>query len=261
MIRALVSAATGMQAQQTNLDVIANNLANVNTVGFKKSQAMFEDMLYDNVRPVGGTQGAGGSSVPAGVQVGLGTRLVSTSKVFSAGQLQNTGRDLDLAIQGTGFFQIQLPDGTFGYTRAGNFNVDNNGKWTTPDGYYLDGAPALAVNRTNLSVTANGTVSQVVAGTTSEIGQIKLYRFANPSGLQALGQNLFQKTDASGDPQAGIAGLDGFGTLQEGTLETSNVDVVTEMVNLIMAQRAYEVNTKAVQASDEILQSTNNMKR
>lgn len=261
MLRALSSAATGMQAQQTNLDVIANNLANVNTVGYKKSQAMFEDMLYDNIRPVGATQGSGGSSVPAGVQVGLGTNLVSTSKVFTAGSLQNTQRDLDLAINGSGFFQIQLPDGTFGYTRAGNFNVDANGKWTTPDGYYLNGAPALATNRTSLSVASNGTVSQVVAGTTSTVGQLQLYRFANPSGLQALGQNLFQYTAASGDPQSGVPGLDGFGNLQEGYLEGSNVDVVTEMVNLITAQRAYEVNTKAVQASDEILQSTNSMKR
>lgn len=261
MIRALSSAATGMQAQQTNLDVIANNLANVNTVGYKKSQAMFEDMLYDNISTAGATQGSAGSSVPAGVQVGLGTNLVSTSKVFTAGSLMTTNRDLDLAINGTGFFQIQLPDGTFGYTRAGSFNVDLNGKWTTPDGYYLSGAPALAVNRTGLSVASNGTVSQVVAGVTNTIGQLQLYRFANPSGLQALGQNLFKYTGASGDPQAGVPGLDGFGTLQQNTLEGSNVDVVTEMVNLITAQRAYEVNTKAVQASDEILQATNNMKR
>jgi flagellar basal-body rod protein FlgG len=261
MIRALVSAATGMGAQQTNLDTIANNLANVNTIGFKKNQVMFEDLLYDNIRPVAAQQGSGGSSVPAGANVGLGTNLVSTSKVFTPGSLINTGNSTDLAINGNGFFRIQLPDGTFGYTRAGAFNIDSTGKWVTPDGLYLEGAPPLAVDRTALAVTSNGTISQTVNGTTSSIGQLLLYRFTNPSGLQSMGQNLYTPTGASGDALAGTPGQDGFGQLQQGYQEGSNVDVVQEMVNLITAQRAYEMNTKAVQASDEILQSTNNMKR
>jgi len=260
MIRALMSSASGMQAQQMNVDTIANNLANVNTSGFKKSQALFQDLLYENIRQPGAVQG-NGATVPSGVQMGLGTRLVSVSKVFTPGKMQVTSRDLDVAIEGQGFFRINLPDGTQAYTRDGAFSKNADGKVVNSDGYEIDGGPTLANNATSVSISPSGTVSETVNAQTTEKGKIQLYRFVNPSGLIAMGRNLFQPSGASGEPQEGTAGTDGFGTMQQGILETSNVDVVEEMVNLIVAQRAYEVNTKAVQASDEMLQATNNMKR
>ena len=260
MIRGLMAAASGMHAQQMNVDTIANNLANVNTSGFKRGQVMFQDMIYDTIRSPGGAQG-NGATVPAGVQMGLGSRVVSISKVFSPGTLQVTNRDLDVAIEGTGFFKVKLPDGTETYTRDGAFSRSVEGKLVNSDGYELDGIDALSQNATSVSIAANGTISETVNGVTAEKGSIKLYRFVNPSGLQAIGRNLFQISSASGDAQEGTPGDDGFGTLQQGLLETSNVQVVDEMVNLIVAQRAYEVNTKAVQASDEMLQATNNIKR
>lgn len=259
MIRALSSAASGMKAQQMNLDVIANNLANVNTAGFKKSQVMFQDMLYDTPRMPGGKQGTG-ADTPSGIQIGLGTRAVSTSKVFTPGHLLNSNRPLDAAINGEGFFRVTI-DGTANYTRDGAFSLSSTGQLVTSDGYPIDGVDTISPNATAVSIGADGTVSETVAGATQSKGQIKLYRFINPSGMQAMGRNLLQKSAASGDEQEGTAGTDGFGTIQQGMLEGSNVEVVDEMVNLIIAQRAYEVNTKAVQASDEMLQATNNMKR
>jgi flagellar basal-body rod protein FlgG len=260
MIRALMSSASGMKAQQLNVDTVANNLANVNTTGFKKSQAMFQDLLYENIRAPGGKTGTD-TNVPAGVQIGLGTRLVSVAKVFTPGKLQVTNRDLDVAIEGSGFFRILMPDGTNSYSRDGSFSKDDQGRIVTSDGYLLDGAPTLSPNATSVTISKSGGISETVDGTTQEIGQINLYRFVNPSGLLSLGSNLVQPTGASGEAEEGAPGQDGFGTMQQGVLETSNVEVVDEMVNLIIAQRAYEVNTKAVQASDEMLQSTNNMKR
>jgi flagellar basal-body rod protein FlgG len=260
MIRGLMAAASGMQAQQMNVDTIANNLANVNTSGYKRSQVMFQDMLYDTVRAPGGAQG-NSATVPSGVQMGLGTRLVSISKVFSPGKLQVTNRELDVAIEGQGFFKIELPDGTEAYSRDGAFSKNTDGILVNSDGYKLSGDITVAENATSISVAPNGTVSETVNGVTSEKGTIQLYRFINPSGLQAQGRNLFTPTGASGDAIEGVAGNEGFGTLQQGLIETSNVEVVEEMVNLIVAQRAYEVNTKCVQASDEMLQATNNMKR
>jgi flagellar basal-body rod protein FlgG len=260
MIRGLMAAASGMQAQQMNVDTIANNLANVNTSGFKRSNVMFQDMLYDTVRSPGGVQG-NGSTVPSGVQMGLGTRLVSISKVFSPGKLQVTNREMDVAIEGTGFFRINQPDGTQAYTRDGAFSRNTEGQLVNSDGYQLDGGITISENATTISIAPNGTVSETVNGTTSEKGNIQLYRFINPSGLQSQGRNLYTPTGASGEPIEGQPGNDGFGSLQQGILETSNVEVVEEMVNLIVAQRAYEVNTKAVQASDEMLQATNNLKR
>lgn len=260
MIRALMAAASGMQAQQMNVDTIANNLANVNTAGFKRSQVMFQDMLYDTVRAPGGTQG-NGAKTPSGVQMGLGTRMVSIAKVFTPGSLQVTSRDLDVAINGQGFFRVKLPDGSFAYTRDGSFSKNSDGTLANSDGYELDGVNAIDANATAVTIAANGDVSETVNGATQDKGQLKLYRFVNPSGLQSLGRNLLQPSAASGDPQEGLPGVDGIGTLQQGAIESSNVSVVDEMVNLIVAQRAYEVNTKAVQASDEMLQATNNMKR
>jgi flagellar basal-body rod protein FlgG len=260
MIRALMASATGMQAQQMNIDTIANNLANVNTNGFKRSQVMFQDLLYETIRPPGAAQG-NGTMLPSGVQMGLGTRMVAISKVFSPGKIQVTNRDMDVAIEGQGFLRIKLPDGTVAYTRDGALSRNAEGKFVTADGYELDGVDALATNATSIGIAPNGTISQTVDGKTEEKGTIQLYRFVNPAGLQAMGRNLYQPSAASGEAQEGVAGADGLGTLQQGALETSNVDVVEEMVNLIVAQRAYEVNTKAVQASDEMLQATNNMKR
>lgn len=262
MIRALTAAASGMQAQQMNVDTIANNLANVNTSGFKKSHVVFQDMLYDTIRGAGGSQGSGGTNiVPSGMQMGLGTRMVSIHKVFSPGKMQVTQNELDVAIEGNGFFRVNLPDGTQAYSRDGAFSKSPQGKLVNADGYEIDGIDAISENATNISIGPSGIVSETVNGTTSEKGTLKLYRFVNPAGLHSMGRNLFQKSTASGEPQEGTAGDDGFGTLQQGLLETSNVEVVDEMVNLIVAQRAYEVNTKCVQASDEMLQSTNNMKR
>jgi flagellar basal-body rod protein FlgG len=255
-----MAAASGMRAQQMNVDTIANNLANVNTSGYKRSQVMFQDMLYDNVRSPGGAQG-GGATVPSGVQMGLGTRMVSISKVFSPGKLQVTNREMDVAIEGEGFFKINLPDGTSAYTRDGAFTRSSEGVMVNSDGYALDGVSAFSENATSISISPSGTISETVNGATTEKGTIALYRFANPSGLQAKGSNLFEPSGASGTAQEGVPGADGFGKLQQGLLETSNVEVVEEMVNLIVAQRAYEMNTKAVQASDEMLQNTNNMKR
>ena len=260
MIRSLMSAASGMQAQQLNIDTIANNLANVNTAGFKKSQVLFEDMLYENIRAPGGTQG-GGQSVPAGAQVGLGARTVSIAKVFSPGKFQVTNRDLDVAIEGQGFFEVTLPGSDKAYTRDGAFSKTAEGKLVNADGYEITGGPTLSSNATAVTIAPNGTVSEVVNGITAEKGTISLFRFVNPSGLSSIGRNLFQESSASGTATSGVGGVDGFGTIQQGILETSNVEVVEEMVNLIVAQRAYEVNTKAVQASDEMLQATNNMKR
>ena len=260
MIRSLMAAASGMQAQQLNIDTIANNLANVNTAGFKKSQVLFEDMLYENIRAPGGVQG-GGQTVPAGTQVGLGTRTVSIAKVFSPGKLQVTNRDLDVAIEGQGFMKVTQPDGTDAYTRNGALSKTSEGTLVNADGYLITGGPTLSSNATSVTIAPNGTVSEVVNGVTSEKGKIALYRFVNPSGLSSIGRNLFTESGASGAASEGVAGVDGFGSIQQGLLETSNVEVVEEMVNLIVAQRAYEVNTKAVQASDEMLQATNNMKR
>lgn len=259
MFRALMASATGMKAQQMNVDTVAHNLANVNTTGFKKSQAMFQDMLYENIRAPGGKSGTD-TTVPAGIQLGLGSRIVSVAKVYTPGKMQLTNREFDVAIEGPGFFRIETPEGE-AYTRDGSFSKDEQGRLVTSDGYPLQGVEALSPNATGFTISKDGTVSEQVDGQTQTKGVINLYRFVNPSGLLARGNNLVEPTAASGDPEEGAPGVDGYGTLQQGTLETSNVEVVDEMVNLIVAQRAYEVNTKAVQASDEMLQATNNMKR
>jgi flagellar basal-body rod protein FlgG len=262
MIRSMWSAATGMQAQSLNIDVIANNLANVTTTGFKRSRAEFQDLLYETMRPAGSASSET-TQVPTGIQLGHGTRPVAVSKLFSGGELQLTKNELDLAIEGDGFFQITQPNGTTAYTRAGAFKLDREGRIVNPDGFLLDPEISIPADAISVAVGMDGTVSVLQAGESAprEVGTIQLARFANPAGLQSIGKNLLLATEASGDAISGTAGEDSFGTIAQGFLEMSNVNVVDEMVNMITAQRAYETNSKVVQASDDMLQIANNLKR
>ncbi len=260
MLRALYSSAAGMQSQQTNLDIIANNLANVNTTGFKKDKAEFQDLLYQTTRTPGADQG-GGNQLPTGVQIGHGSRLVATSKVFTTGELTQTGERLDVAIQGDGFFEVQLPDGTKGYTRDGALKLASDGRITTSDGLVLQGGfQPIPSGTTAITIASTGEIT-TTGPSGNQSFRVQLVRFANPAGLQNLGRNLFKDTTASGAAELGNPGENGFGELQQGYLEMSNVKVVEEMVNMIVAQRAYEVNSKAVQASDEMMQMSNNLRR
>lgn len=251
-----------MNAQQTNIDIISNNLANVNTVGFKKSRAQFQDLLYQTIRAAGTTT-AQGNMNPSGLQIGHGVRMISSSKSYGQGDVIQTGNALDLMIEGDGFFQVMLPDGNIGYTRDGNFKVDGEGRIVNNDGYVLQPEIWVPENATEIIIGTDGTVSVRIAGEQDpqEIGMIELVRFLNPEGLVNIGRNIVLPSNASGEPQYGTAGLDGFGNITQGFLEMSNVKVVEEMVNLIVAQRAYEVNSKAIQAADEMLQTANNLRR
>jgi len=262
MLRALWTAASGMQSQQTNIDVIANNLANVNTTGFKKSRADFQDLMYQNLKTTG-SPSTNTTQVPTGIQIGLGTRLAAVTKLFTSGDLTQTGNDLDMAIEGDGFFQIQMPDGTTAYSRAGAFKKDSTGRIVTSDGYPLLPETVIPTNATKINIGTDGTVSVTQAGQTAptNVGNIQLAQFANPAGLAAQGKNLFLPTDSSGNATTGTPGQTGIGTIAQRSLEMSNVDVASEMVNMIIGQRAYEINSKAVQAGDEMLQTANNMKR
>ena len=262
MIRSLWTAASGMQAQSSNIDVISNNLANVNTAGFKRSRADFQDLLYETMRPAGVSSG-NDTQVPTGIQIGLGTRTVATQKIFMQGDFQHTENELDMAIEGGGFFQIIQPNGDLAYSRAGNFKIDSEGRLVTPDGYLAEPEITIPSNALSVAVSTNGTVSVLLPGQAepSEVGTLELARFVNPAGLQSIGRNLFVRTAASGDATVGTAGEDGFGTIAQGYLEMSNVSVVDEMVNMITAQRAYEINSKAIQAADDMLQAANNLKR
>jgi flagellar basal-body rod protein FlgG len=259
MLRALYSAAAGMDSQQSNLDVIANNLANVNTTGFKKSKIEFQDLLYETQRAAGSDQGSG-NQLPTGIQIGHGSQIVATSKIFTTGELSSTGERLDVAIQGDGFFEVQMPDGTKAYTRDGALKTDSTGRVVTSDGLPIQGFQPVPPGTTNISIATNGEVTYTGTSGSSNF-RIQLVRFANPSGLEAKGANLYQDTAASGSAELGNPGENGYGTLQQGYLELSNVNVVEEMVNMITAQRAYEVNSKAVQASDEMMQMSNNLRR
>ncbi len=260
MLRALYSSAAGMQSQQLNLDVIANNLANVNTTGYKKSKIEFQDLLYQTTRSAGAEAGAG-NQVPTGIQIGHGSRAVSTSKIFTNGELTPTGERLDLAIQGDGFFEVQLPDGSRAYTRDGAFKTGSDGRVLTSDGVPLQsGFQPIPVGTTNISISSGGEVSTTGANGPQSF-RVQLVRFANPAGLESMGRNLFRETPASGAAELGNPGESGFGQLAQGYLEMSNVEVAQEMVNMIIAQRAYEVNAKAVQASDEMMQMSNNLIR
>lgn len=262
MIRSLWTAATGMQAQTTNIDVISNNLANVNTAGFKRSRVDFQDLLYDTLRPPG-TSSGGDGQVPTGIQIGHGTRTASTQKIFMQGDFQNTQNELDLAIEGQGFFQIVQANGELAYSRAGNFKIDSEGRMVSPDGLLLEPEITIPTDALAVSIGSDGIVSVLQAGQTTpaEVGTIELARFINPAGLQSIGRSLFVPTQASGDATTGNPGEDGLGTLAQGFLEMSNVSVVDEMVNMITAQRAYEINSKAIQAADDMLQTANNLKR
>ncbi len=260
MLRALYSAAAGMESQQMNLDVISNNLANVNTTGYKESKLQFQDLLYQTTRAAGSQQG-GGNELPGSLQIGQGSIPVATERIFTQGDLSQTGGNLDIAIQGQGFFQVQMPDGTLAYTRDGSFKTNSQGQIVTSDGYPVQGGfQPVPTGTTNITISATGAITYTTpSGITSS--QIQLSNFNNPGGLQAIGQNLYTETQASGTPLLGQPTQNGLGQLQQGYLELSNVSVVQEMVNLILAQRAYEVNSKAVQAADQMMQDSNSLQR
>ncbi|MHB0775299.1 flagellar basal-body rod protein FlgG [Halomonas sp. WWR20] len=254
MIKSLWTAKTGLESQQTKLDVISNNLANVSTNGFKRSRAVFEDLLYQNMRQPG-AQSSVVSNLPSGMQVGTGVRPVATERLHSQGGLQNTENSKDLAINGKGFFPVQRPDGTTAYTRDGSFQVDQNGQMVTANGYPIE--PAIIIPQDALSVTIaqDGIVTVTRPGTTesAQVGQLMLTTFVNPTGLESIGENLYLETDSSGPRNDLMPGMDGAGTLYQGYVETSNVNVVEEMVSMIETQRAYEINSKAVETSDQML--------
>jgi flagellar basal-body rod protein FlgG len=249
-----------MEAQQMNLDVIANNLANVNTAGFKKSNIQFQEMMYDTEKAPGANT-TDSSTSPTGVQVGYGSKPVATERNFSQGNLQQTGNTYDVAIQGTGFYKITLPDGTNAYTRDGQFAVNADGQLVTNQGYLVTGAGTIDPKAQNVSIGSDGTISATVNNATVKISPITISTFPNPEGLNSLGDNLYTETLASGTAIDGqTPGTNGLGTLAQGYVETSNVQVVEEMVNMIQAQRAYEINSKAIQASDDMMQMANNMR-
>lgn len=262
MLRSLWSAASGMQAQQLNIDNISNNLANVNTAGFKKTRVNFQDLMYQTLKEAGTPNGQGSIS-PNGIEIGNGVRPASVQRLFTQGSFQQTENPLDLVIEGDGFFQIQMPDGSTRYTRDGAFKLDGDGRFVTADGYPLFPEIYLPEDTVSINVSTDGVVSAVVAGQADpiEIGQLELVRFANSAGLSAEGRNLFQATVASGAGIVGVPGRDGFGTVSQGYLEMSNVQVVEEMVNMITAQRAYEINSKTIQSSEEMLRIVSGLKR
>jgi flagellar basal-body rod protein FlgG len=262
MIRILWTAATGMKAQELNVDVIANNLANVSTTGFKSGRAEFQDLMYQTLRETGSAVTAD-NLLPIGIQIGHGTRPVAVVPNLSQGNLQQTNNQLDLAIEGQGFFQVQRPDGTTAYTRAGDFKLDGNGRVVTSDGYPLQPELTIPTDASSISVGVDGTVSVLEAGQTAptQIGTLTLARFTNPAGLNRIGRNLLTETQTSGTPITGTAGDSGFGTISQGYLESSNVNVVEEMVKMITAQRAYEINSKTIQTADQMLQLANQTKR
>lgn len=263
MMRALWSAASGMKGQQTNMDVISNNIANVNTYGGKKVRAEFQDLVYQTIRDAGAQSGAD-SQYPTGLQIGLGTRVAATNRVITQGPLQTTDNPTDIGIQGEGYFRITLPDGTIGYTRDGSFKLDSQRRMVTTDGYPLADDITIDPNAPSDSIViaGDGQVSCTPAGGTQQnVGQITLARFVNPAGLTAIGKNLFVVSEASGEPIESNPGEEGAGTLTQGTLEMSNVQIVEEMVNMIISQRAYESNSKAVTTSDSMLEIANGLKR
>ena len=259
MNQALWVAKTGLDAQQTRMTVVSNNLANVNTTGYKKGRAAFEDLLYQTVRQPG-AQTSQQTQAPTGLQLGTGVRVVATEKMFSQGNMLQTSNPLDLAINGRGFFQIQQPDGTLGYTRDGSFKLNSQGQIVNNEGFALQPGVTVPQGTQTISIGADGVVSAQLAGQASpqQIGTLTIADFINPAGLQARGENLFSETAASGPPQTGTPGLNGTGSLVQGSLESSNVNIVEEMVNMIETQRAYEINSKAIQTTDSMLQYVNN---
>jgi len=262
MLRALRTAALGMSAQQMNVDTISNNLANVNTTGYKRNAIEFQDLLYETIQS-GSTDGRPGSEKPGEIQIGLGNKPVSTYRSFSQGAIQESGNPLDVAINGSGFLQVVRPDGSYAYTRDGALKINSRGELVTAMGLRTYPEITMPDGVAGVKISQDGVVSVTIQGQTDpeEIGQIELVNFMNPAGLRAIGGNLYEPTDASGDPTFGLPGEEGFGTLYQGYLEKSNVDVVQEMINLIVAQRAYEINSKAVRVSDELMAMVNQLKR
>jgi len=260
MIRSLWIAKTGLEAQQTNMDVIANNLANVSTNGFKRQRAVFEDLIYQTLRQPG-AQSSEQSTIPSGLQIGTGVRPVATERIHSQGSLTQTNNSKDVAIQGGGFFQVLMPDGTTAYTRDGAFQFDQNGQMVTSSGYPVQPAITIPQGAQTLTIGNDGLVSVTMPGQTApqQVGQLTLSTFINDSGLESLGENLYHETQASGAPNETTPGLNGGGTLNQGYVETSNVNVAEELVNMIQTQRAYEINSKAVSTSDQMLQRLSNL--
>lgn len=255
MIRSLWISKTGLDAQQTQMDVVANNLANVSTNGFKRSRAVFEDLLYQNIRQPG-AQSSQQTQIPSGLQIGTGVRPVAAERIHTQGNLAQTGNKLDVAIQGSGFFPVLMPDGTTGYTRDGSFQTDGQGQLVTSSGYVIQPAMTIPANASSVTIAQDGVVSITQAGSVApvQIGQMQLATFINPTGLQSNGQNLYLETSSSGAPSTAAPGTNGTGTLGQGFVETSNVNVVEELVNMIQTQRAYEINSKAITTSDQMLQ-------
>jgi flagellar basal-body rod protein FlgG len=255
MIRSLWIAKTGLDAQQTQMDVISNNLANVGTSGFKRARAVFEDLIYQTLRQPG-AQSSQQTQLPSGLQIGTGVRPVATERIFTQGNLQQTGNSLDLAIQGKGFFQVLMPDGTTAYTRDGQFQTDAQGQLVTSSGFPVQPAVTIPSNAQSITIGRDGTVSVAQAGqaTPTQVGALQLATFVNPTGLQSAGENLYTETASSGTASLGAPGTSGAGLLNQGYTETSNVNVVEELVSMIQTQRAYEINSKAIQSSDQMLQ-------
>ncbi|MCE7999830.1 MAG: flagellar basal-body rod protein FlgG [Rhodobiaceae bacterium] len=261
-MQSLSIAATGMMAQQLNVEVISNNVANMSTAGFKRQKATFQDLMYQDLKRVGSTSSDSGTIVPAGVQVGMGVRTAAVTRIAAQGNLDITENDFDLAIQGRGYFRIQMPSGDDAFTRAGNFSTSATGQLVTADGYTVQPGITIPSNAIDVSINAQGLVQVTLSGQTDPqtVGQLELAAFQNPAGLDPLGDNLFMESAASGTPTTGSPASDGFGSLLQGYLETSNVNAVSEITNLITAQRAYEMNAKMITATDEMLSVTSNLR-
>ncbi|MCT7327482.1 flagellar basal-body rod protein FlgG [Ralstonia mojiangensis] len=261
MIRSLWISKTGMDAQQTQLDVVSNNLANVNTTGFKRSRAVFEDLLYQNAREPG-AQSSQQTTLPSGLQIGTGTRVVTTERLHTQGNLTKTGNSTDVAINGNGFFQVQMPDGTLAYTRDGNFQINAQGQLVTSSGYAVQPAVTVPQNATSLTIGKDGVVTVTTPGTVNntQVGTFQLANFINPAGLRSMGENLYAETEASGTANLANPGSNGVGALNQNYVETSNVNVVEEMIQMIQTQRAYEINSKAVQTADRMLEKVAQLK-
>lgn len=261
-MRALYIASTGMLAQERNVEVTSNNIANMRTTGFKKYRAEFQDLLYQDLRRTGSTSSAAGTTVPVGIQIGSGTRLAATSRIMSQGSVENTGKELDVAVRGEGFFQVTLPDGRTGYTRDGSFEIDNNGQLVTIDGYSVVPGITFPQNTRGITINKEGQVQVTVGNSTAvqTLGQLTLARFVNKAGLEPIGDNFFLETGASGAAQVATPGSTGFGTLLQNHLEMSNVNSVAEISDLIAAQRAYEMNSRVIKAADEMLSATSNLR-
>jgi flagellar basal-body rod protein FlgG len=262
-MRALQTAATGMMAQELNVQVISNNIANMRTTGYKRQRAEFQDMLYEHVRRVGAQTSDQGNQIPAGIELGSGVKTVATPRIMTQGTLAQTGKDYDVAIRGEGFFKIQMSDGTYAYTRDGSFELDGQGRLVTAQGSLVQPGITIPQNASGVTISPQGQVSAVLPGSTTsqQIGQFTLSMFVNKAGLQSIGDNLFQETPASGPPQDGTPQVDGFGDLQQGNLEQANVEAVSEISDLIAAQRAYEMNSKVISAADQMLQTSSNLMR